>query len=62
MNELFAPIGAGAGGNISVQLDSRTGVAQAFRFRLDNRQAGLKQRAELQNSWVTNATLGTPCA
>ena len=56
LNDFFSPVGTGEGGNISVQVDQH-GVAKAFRFRLDNHQAGLKQRAELMNCWVTNATL-----
>ena len=56
-NSLFAPISGGAGGNISVQLDSTTGVARSFRFQLDNNRQGIKQRAELQNCFITNASL-----
>jgi hypothetical protein len=52
----FAPVGTRAGGNISAQLDS-DGIAKAFRFQLDNTRAGIKQRAELSNCFVTNRTL-----
>ena len=56
VHSYFAPVGTGAGTNISVQLDS-DGIAQAFWFQLDNTRAGIKQRAELSNCLVTNRTL-----
>ena len=52
----FVPLGTGDGGNISVALDE-SGVATAFRFQLDNKHRGLKQRAELQTCFVTNRSL-----
>ena len=52
----FAPVATGDAGELSVRADV-LGIAQEFRFTLDNQLPGVKQRLELTNCFVTNDTL-----